>query len=48
MSDQTAKLTHLDDTGSANMVDVSEKNITSRIAIACGSVAMRPETLESH
>ena len=46
MSDQTAKLTHLDDTGSANMVDVSEKNITSRTAVACGSVAMRPETLD--
>lgn len=46
MSDTTAKLTHLDDTGAANMVDVSTKDITSRIAVACGSVTMRPETLE--
>lgn len=46
MSEKTAKLTHLDDTGSANMVDVSEKNVTSRIAVACGSVTMQPETLE--
>jgi cyclic pyranopterin phosphate synthase len=46
MSEQTAKLTHLDDTGSANMVDVSEKNVTSRVAVACGSVTMRPETLQ--
>ncbi|MBD1545729.1 cyclic pyranopterin monophosphate synthase MoaC [Roseibium aggregatum] len=46
MSEQTAKLTHLDDTGSANMVDVSEKNVTSRIAVASGSVTMKPETLD--
>ena len=46
MSEQSGKLTHLDDSGAANMVDVSEKNITSSIAISCGSVSMRPETLE--
>ena len=27
------------------MVDVSEKEITSRIATACGTILMRPETL---
>ncbi|WP_373236092.1 cyclic pyranopterin monophosphate synthase MoaC [Cohaesibacter celericrescens] len=44
MSD--AKLTHLDETGAANMVDVSEKAPTTRIAIASGSVEMLPETLQ--
>ena len=38
-------LTHLDATGAANMVDVSEKTITSRTAIAEGSVVMLPETV---
>jgi cyclic pyranopterin phosphate synthase len=40
-----AKLSHLDEQGRARMVDVSEKEITSRIAIARGTVHMRPETL---
>lgn len=40
------KLTHIDAAGAAHMVDVSDKDVTSRIAIAEGSVSMRPETLE--
>ncbi len=40
------KLTHIDERGNAHMVDVSDKETTSRTAIACGSVRMRPETLE--
>jgi cyclic pyranopterin phosphate synthase len=40
------KLSHLDDQGRARMVDVSEKEVTSRIAVARGSIQMRPETLE--
>lgn len=40
------KLTHLDDSGAANMVDVSQKDATVRIARACGSIRMKPETLE--
>ena len=40
-----AKLTHLDAQGRARMVDVSEKDITSRVAVARGIVFMRPETL---
>ena len=40
-----ASLTHLDATGAANMVDVSEKPETARAAIAEGFVAMQPETL---
>src|SRR4030043_2111933 len=42
----TEKLTHLDETGKARMVDVSNKGDTERIAIAQGEVVMRPETLE--
>ena len=40
-----SELTHLDAAGRARMVDVSEKEITSRIATACGTIHMRPETL---
>ena len=40
-----AKLSHLDEQGRARMVDVSEKEITSRIAIARGSIHMHAETL---
>jgi cyclic pyranopterin monophosphate synthase len=40
-----AKLTHLDATGTAAMVDVSEKDVTSRTATAEGAVIMLPETL---
>lgn len=39
------KLTHLDSEGRARMVDVSEKEPTLRIAVARGTVFMRPETL---
>ena len=39
------KLTHLDDQGAANMVDVTEKQVTQRIAVAQASVKMLPETL---
>ncbi|WP_428669968.1 cyclic pyranopterin monophosphate synthase MoaC [Roseibium sp.] len=46
MSASNVKLTHLDEGGAANMVDVSSKDVSSRIAVARGSVTMRPETLE--
>jgi cyclic pyranopterin monophosphate synthase len=39
------KLSHLDDQGRARMVDVSDKEVTSRIAVARASIHMRPETL---
>ena len=35
--------THVDENGSAVMVDVSEKDITSRTAVACGSITMSSE-----
>ena len=40
------KLTHLDAAGNAHMVDVSEKQVTTRIAVASGRVSMLPETLQ--
>ncbi|MGQ3674689.1 cyclic pyranopterin monophosphate synthase MoaC [Xanthobacter sp. TB0139] len=39
------ELTHLDAQGAAHMVDVSEKAVTSREAVAEGCVIMAPETL---
>lgn len=41
----TAKLSHLDESGRAKMVDVGHKPDTERIAVAKGEVRMRPETL---
>lgn len=43
MSDKT--LTHLNERGEASMVDVSDKDVTERTAIAEGFVSMEPETL---
>jgi cyclic pyranopterin phosphate synthase len=40
-----AALTHLDKAGAANMVDVSEKDITARAARAEGCVVTAPETV---
>jgi cyclic pyranopterin phosphate synthase len=41
-----AKLTHLDDKGEANMVDVSAKASSERAAVAEGRVVMRRATLD--
>jgi len=38
-------LSHTDESGKARMVDVSEKEITQRRAVARGRVSMKPETL---
>lgn len=40
-----SKLTHLDSSGNAHMVDVSEKAVTSRTAVARARVDMLPATL---
>ena len=40
------KLSHLDDQGQAHMVDVSEKSITTRTAIARARVMLLPSTLQ--
>ena len=37
--------THFDAQGNAIMVDVSDKDVTERVAVAKGSVLMQPETL---
>ena len=39
-------ITHVDDSGRARMVDVSDKAETARTAIARGQLTCRPETLE--
>lgn len=40
------ELTHIDERGNARMVDVSQKGMTEREAIASGRVYMKPETLK--
>jgi cyclic pyranopterin phosphate synthase len=39
------RLTHLDEHGAATMVDVTDKAVTDRTAVASGRVVMRAETL---
>ena len=39
-------LTHFDGKGDAHMVDVSEKAVTSRVAVARGNIRMAPQTFE--
>ncbi len=43
--DTADHLTHFDATGQAHMVDVGAKQETHRIAVASGSIRMKPETL---
>jgi cyclic pyranopterin phosphate synthase len=45
MSDEQNPLTHLDARGQARMVDVGDKAVTKRHAVARGRVVMQPETL---
>lgn len=40
------KLTHLDETGAAHMVDIADKSETVRIATASGCVIMQKPTLD--
>lgn len=42
----TRKLSHIDDSGAARMVDVSGKEVSDRTATARGSVLMAPATLK--
>ena len=41
----SGKLTHIDESGRARMVDVSDKAVTTREAVAEGLLRMSPETL---
>ncbi len=40
------EFTHIDEQGKVRIVDVSDKVITSRFALACGTIFMKPETFE--
>ncbi len=44
-NDPNPHLTHLDEQGNAKMVDVGDKDVTSREAVARGHVSVQPETL---
>ncbi|HXF55943.1 MAG TPA: cyclic pyranopterin monophosphate synthase MoaC [Hyphomicrobiaceae bacterium] len=41
-----SKLTHIDARGEARMVDVTDKAVTSRTAVARGFIALQPATLD--
>ena len=41
------ELTHLDESGSARMVDISTKAVTARVAVASGSITMSAEALDA-
>lgn len=43
---ESSKLSHIDESGEARMVDVGAKDITERIAVAKGHVLMQPTTLQ--
>jgi cyclic pyranopterin phosphate synthase len=40
------ELTHITDSGAAQMVDIAHKNITTRTACVSGNITMKPETLD--
>jgi cyclic pyranopterin phosphate synthase len=42
-----SKLSHIDEHGAANMVDVSDKDTTQRIARARARISMQPSTLQA-
>jgi cyclic pyranopterin monophosphate synthase len=41
-----ARLTHVDESGAARMVDVSAKEVTTRVAVASGRVLVSPAVIE--
>jgi cyclic pyranopterin phosphate synthase len=45
MSEQSTHLTHLDESGNIRMVDVTEKEVTKREALAKARVRMAPQTV---
>jgi cyclic pyranopterin phosphate synthase len=42
----TDRLSHLDETGAAHMVDVTAKDATKRVAVAAGTVHTTPDVVE--
>jgi cyclic pyranopterin phosphate synthase len=45
MDDGAPRLTHVDETGAARMVDVTAKDVTAREAVATGRVSVSPEVV---
>ena len=45
MNDESPRLTHVDETGAARMVDVSGKDVTTRVAVASGRVLVSAEVV---
>ena len=41
-----SELTHFNEQGRAKMVDVTDKAVTHRTAVAAGEIHMAPETLK--
>jgi cyclic pyranopterin phosphate synthase len=41
-----SELTHLDDQGAARMVDIGDKSVTGRTAVAAALVSMQPHTMD--
>ena len=41
-----SSLTHFDSSGQAHMVDVGDKPVTHRVAVASGRIAMQPATFD--
>ncbi|WP_255149355.1 cyclic pyranopterin monophosphate synthase MoaC [Halorarius halobius] len=46
-ADDAADLTHVDESGDAQMVDVGEKPDTKRRAVASGSIHLQPSTVDA-
>ena len=46
MTGEADRLSHIDETGRARMVDVGGKDVTERVAVAKGRIMMKPETLK--
>ncbi|WP_123710635.1 cyclic pyranopterin monophosphate synthase MoaC [Sinobacterium caligoides] len=44
--ERTVELTHIDASGDAQMVDVTAKSVTHRVAVAESYIEMQPETLK--
>jgi cyclic pyranopterin phosphate synthase len=45
MDEGAPRLTHVDETGAARMVDVTAKDVTAREAVAAGRVSVSPEVV---
>ncbi len=46
MGDDAPRLTHVDESGAARMVDVGGKDVTARVAVAAGRLLVSPKVIE--